>query len=234
MKNQLTCKSCNTNNPLFHLHCKNCKSVLRNRIYNIDLWSTIFRLIHSPVEAFTLIIQSDHKNFISLLLGFASIKIYLLVVFLLVQFKIVESVFIFFPYDIFVTPVYTAVIIFLFSFLLTTILNKNNITTRLKDIFALISYSLFPLTFSLIFFFPVELILFGEYTFSNNPSPFIIKEVAAFILAGIEVLMVIWSIFLSTAAFFTVTRNVFLSAFISVVIYFSIIYGLFFFASKLL
>lgn len=234
MKNLLTCKSCNTDNPLFHLHCKNCKSALRNRIYNIDLWSTITKLIHSPVEAFTMIIQSDHKNFISVLIGLASIKIYLLVISLLIQLKLVESAFIIFPYDLFITLAYTVVIIFLLSFLLTKILNREKIRTRTKDIFALISYSLFPLTFSLIFFFPVQVILFGEFLFSNNPSPFIIKEVPAFILAGIEVLMVIWSISLCIIAFFTVTRKIFLSAFVSVLIYFSIIYGLFFFASKLL
>ena len=74
MKNVITCKSCGAENPFYGIICTECKSYLRERIVNIDLFNVTSLLIHSPREAFTQIIRAEHKNFIFFLLLLASAK----------------------------------------------------------------------------------------------------------------------------------------------------------------
>ena len=57
----------------------------------------------------------------------------------------------------------------------------NNIPLRFKDTFALIIYSQIPYLFGLIILFPLELVIFGDYLFSKNPSPFTIKGTLAYL-----------------------------------------------------
>src|ERR1039458_8374525 len=88
MKNVIICKSCSTENPYYEVICSNCHSFLRDRIFNIDLWKTIEQLIETPVKAFRRIIQSEHKNFISLIFIFAVFKLFISSIFIsLVLFK---------------------------------------------------------------------------------------------------------------------------------------------------
>ena len=54
-----------------------------------------------------------------------------------------------------------------------------------------------PYSFAAIILFPVELIIFGKYLFSVNPSPFIIKSFLAWVLVSLEFLLILWSVFLT-------------------------------------
>ncbi len=227
----LICNNCKTENPLFKLHCINCKAYLRDKIYNIDLWSTIFKLIHSPVEAFTSIIQSEHKNYISLILFVATIKIYIIGIISVVQLEITENIFEYFPYDIGIVFIYITTFLFLFSVVLHYIINYYKIETRIKDIFAALVYSLFPFAFSLIIFFPIQLILFGEFLFSINPSPFIIKPLPAYVLSGIEGIIILWIMVLFITAIYTQTKNKLFSVISGLIIIPALFSGFIFLAS---
>ena len=76
MKNTVTCGNCNTENPFYQLTCKNCNTYLRDRVYNVDLLKILGLLVESPKKAFQLIVFSEHKNFIYLILFFAALKFY--------------------------------------------------------------------------------------------------------------------------------------------------------------
>src|SRR5690606_1394815 len=67
-------KNCKAENPFYGLICRTCKSNLRERIYNIDFWKVLSLLTDSPGKAFSLIICSEHKNYILLILIFVSGK----------------------------------------------------------------------------------------------------------------------------------------------------------------
>ncbi len=72
--NFLVCQNCGEKNPLFSSKCGKCHHYLRATIPNIDLWSTIWKIFESPVEALTNVIYAEHKNFISFLTFFVSVK----------------------------------------------------------------------------------------------------------------------------------------------------------------
>ena len=118
------------------------------------------------------------------------------------------------------------VIISLFSLLIKITNQISGLVTRVKDIFSILSYSLIPNIFALALFFPLELIFFGEYLFSNNPSPFIIKETVAYIMLVLELLLVVWTFFLAIMASYTLTKNVFYA------IVMGILFGLLMFGSQ--
>jgi hypothetical protein len=208
MKNVIICKSCSTENPYYEVICSNCHSYLRDRIFNIDLWHTIELLIETPVKAFRRIIQSEHKNFISLIFIFAVFKLFISSIFIsLALFKNEQALNVFFARLFYFSGGMLALLLIL-SFLLLLVLKGGGIKARYKDLLALFTFSLMPYSFAAIILFPVELIIFGSYLFSVNPSPFIIKGFLAWVLFCIEFLLILWSSFLTAAGTFAQTKSI--------------------------
>jgi len=220
MKNSITCSNCSSENPPYAYTCKNCNSFLRERVFNIDLWNVIGLLIESPKKAMEMIVFSEHKNFISFLLIFITVKLLVNTRFIslisLGTFNPSTSLYLSYLIVLGIFVVY----LILFSICFTSINKLLQITTRIRDNFALLTYSLLPNVFGIIFLFIIELVVFGDYLFSINPSPFVIKGITAYIFAGAEILLIIWSVLLSFKAFKVQTDSVFYSIIYTFVFYF--------------
>jgi hypothetical protein len=207
MKNVIICKSCSTENPYYEVICMNCHSFLRDRVFNIDLWKTIESLIETPVKAFRRIIQSEHKNFISLIFIFAVFKLFISSIFIsLAIFKNEQVLNFFIPRFLFFAGGMLILFIIL-SLLLLLLIKGGGIKTRFKDLFAILTYSFMPYSFATIILFPIELIIFGQYLFSVNPSPFVIKSFLAWVLLSLEFLLILWSVFLTVTGIFAQTKS---------------------------
>ena len=89
----------------------------------------------------------------------------------------------------------------LFVYLYNSIGRLNKIYLRFKDTFALLVYSQIPLVFSFIILFTLELVVLGDYIFSLNPNPFVVKGIIAYLFLALELSTIIWSFFLSYKAF---------------------------------
>ena len=227
MNNSVTCPNCNSENPFYNSICSSCRFYLRDRIYNIDLWTILSSLIETPAKAFRTIIFSEHKNFIFFILFFVSIK-YLVNARFIAMLSVGE-----FQSTIGLQLSYLIVLgITLIYFIIFSLLHKlsskrNEVNIRFKDTLALIIYSQIPFLFGLIILFPLELVIFGDYLFSLNPTPFIIKGTIAYLFLVIEIGLVIWSIFLVFKAFRTQSQNLFfslISASVFVVLFWTLIY----------
>ncbi len=231
MKNSVICPQCNSENPFYKAICTNCNSYIRERVVNLDLWKTLSLIVESPTNAFRLIIFSEHKNFIVFIILFASVKLMIDARFLsMVTLGIFQStVGIGLSYLILLAAVF--LLLFFSSFIFQKISKIAGIENRIKDYFALMSYILVPYAFGVIILFPFELIIFGDYLFSLNPNPFVIKEFFAYLFSILEVFIILWSIFLAIKAFNVQTRNRFLS--FSFALAFNLSLGIIlFFASK--
>jgi hypothetical protein len=217
MKNVIICKSCSAENPYYEVICSNCHSYLRDRIFNIDLWKTVEQLIETPIKAFRRIIQSEHKNFISLIFIFAVFKLFISSIFIsLALFKNEQAL------NIFITRFFffaagMLVLLLILSLVLLLVLKVGGIKARYKDLIALFTFSLMPYSFAAIILFPVELIIFGNYLFSVNPSPFVIKSFFAWVLLSIEFLLILWSAFLIITGTFAQTKSIKFSLAISLI-----------------
>jgi len=207
MKNSVICPNCKTENPFFNFVCNNCRVYLRDRISNLDLWSTVSSIIETPSKAFKTIILSEHKNFIFFILFFIVLK-YLINARFISMLSVSEfrsTIGLQFSYLI----VFGVTLIYFlsFSFLYTFVGKRNDIHLRFKDTFAIIIYSQIPYLLGLVLLFTLELVLFGDYLFSKNPTPFIIKGFLAYLFLILELGIVIWSIFLVIKAFLTQSQR---------------------------
>jgi hypothetical protein len=227
MKNSVICPNCKTENPFFNFVCTNCRVYLRDRISNLDLWSTVSSIIETPSKAFKTIILSEHKNFIFFILFFIGLKYLINARFLsmlsLSEFRSTLGL----QYSYLIVLGATLIYFLSFSILYSVVGKRNDIYLRFKDTFAIIIYSQIPYLFGLVLLFTLELVLFGDYLFSKNPTPFIIKGFLAYLFLILEVGIALWSIFLVIIAFLIQSqRKLFsiLSAVIFIVLFWSLIY----------
>lgn len=212
------------------LTCTKCSAYLRERIFNIDLWDIITRLIESPSRAFTRIIQAEHKNFIFFIIIFAAIKLSITSIYLSLGFMgknhYVGNIF----YVFLITLGIIFIVLIVSSLLLKYIMSAKQIKIRFKDNFAVSVYSLMPYIFGLAILFPIELILFGYTVFSVNPSPFIVKETLAYVMSSFEILCILWSILLSFFAFRKQTSDYLWSS-VFTLFFNALLYGAFMFSA---
>lgn len=209
------CKKCNHINPLYKSICAECKSYLRERIVNIDLWSTIQLIIEDPNKAFKQIIFSEHKNFIVPIIFFISIKNLLISRYFSVPELGLNGVTTPYILSLSLVIVITLMLTVLSTFLQKSFYGKRAITLRLRDIYAINAYSFIPYLFGLLFVFPVELVVLGGDVFSNNPYSFEIKPLISYILAGFEVVTIIWSFFLIQKSILQISASRIFSIFLT-------------------
>lgn len=207
MKNPVICKNCLAENPLYSHICSKCKYFLRDKVHNIDIWTTIEQIIESPAKAFLKIIFAEHKNFIVFLTIFFALRILVLSRFTSLFFadSSISAAPIIISYLITLTA--SAFIYIILSYLSSIILKRWEYIVRFKDIYSLNIYSNIPNILALFILLPIELIVFGNYLFSNNPSPFQVKAELAYILAAFEGGILLWSFILNYKAIKTLTDN---------------------------
>lgn len=219
MNNTAKCKNCGHENALFRLNCTECNNYLRARVWNIDLWHDIRLLIESPTKGFQDIIWSEHKNFVVFIIIISTIKLMVDSFFL----NMITENIVFLQHSFFMDYllVLTEFVIFLvlFTFVVWYINKLISIETRIRDVFAIITYSFIPSIFALVSLFLVEIILFGSFLFSVNPSPLIIKPMLAYTLLVLEILVILWSAFLLAFGFYTQTKLKLYSIILSVIFF---------------
>ncbi|MEG8947381.1 hypothetical protein [Rosettibacter firmus] len=205
MKNVILCSNCNYENPFYALICKNCKAFLRTKIPNIDLWITIGKLIESPKLAFENIIHAEHKNYLLTLIFLSVTKISINLFTLNNIINFCESSA--YLKDILFISLYAIMLFIIMTTLITLSNNFFKLKNRFKDNIAIYTFSFIPIIFSLMILTPVEYAIFGNYWFTSNPSPLIIKKVPAYILYFIEAIFILWSYLLFIISSFVQTRN---------------------------
>jgi len=204
---EATCKNCSHNNPPYLSICEKCKSYLRERVVNLDLWETIRLMIEEPDAAFKQIIFSEHKNFIVFLALFIAVKNLIIIRFISVPQLGKNGVVTSFIVSLLLSIVFTFAMFSLTAFIQKKILNKKAITLRFKDYLSLNIYSMIPYLFGLFLIFPVELTVLGGDIFSNNPYSFQIKPIVVYTLIGFEFLIILWSLFLFFRSNLLLTQN---------------------------
>ncbi|MEJ2241767.1 MAG: YIP1 family protein [Candidatus Bathyarchaeota archaeon] len=196
---------------------------MKDKVYNLDFWSLIGLIIESPTKAFRQIIFAEHKNLVFLILILVSLK-YLINIRFISMISIGDfqsSVGLQISYLIVLGVTISFFLIFVYLYNLIGRLNK--IYLRFKDTFALLVYSQIPLVFALIILFTLELVILGDYLFSLNPNPFVVKGIIAYLFLALEIGTIAWSFYLSYKAFRaqSQTFSFSLAAVISFVILFS-------------
>jgi len=68
------------------------------------------------------------------------------------------------------------------------------VQVRLPDFLAVTAYAAVPVILGAVFILPVEIVTFGQFLFTQNPSPIVIKPVSYIILMTLDALTILWSV----------------------------------------
>lgn len=212
MKNNLICKNCGTSNPLYALNCNACQSFLRARVPNIDFWDTVWDLFVAPVSTAIRIIQAEKKNYIFFLYFLLVVKTATVHFILQNYFSEAEDYSNSFSSSLLISGFSLVIYFSIIPLLLVGLLSFKKIKTRYKDNLTLLLYTFTPILIGFLFLTPFHFALYGEYWYTINPSPLLIKPIPTYILYVIEGLMGIWSAFLIIASVYSQTNLKMLSA----------------------
>ncbi|KUO62271.1 hypothetical protein APF79_07085 [bacterium BRH_c32] len=222
MKNNINCPSCGKSNSFYNLNCVECKNFLRNRVANIDLWDTISQILHSPSETIKNLVFAQKKNYLFLLLIFSGIANFTNSVPIKnILFNSTIEMDYYFGSLVFNTFLYSLFLI-VASFFIWIVLKSFRYSVRIYDVIVINTFSFIPVIISFLFTTPVKLALFREYFLTFNPSPFIVKPLASYILYGIDLIFLIWSMVILFFGYSTILKNKAVTSF--VVIFFWVSY----------
>ncbi len=221
MKNLIYCPKCNTENPHYNFTCNKCNAYIRRRVINIDFWDTTAKLLYSPVNTAKTIIFSEHKNYITIILFFASLKIVL-------NTLLFSNIMNLGGYDkltfinIILLSVIQSIIFVIVSFLVTKLNSILGTENRFIDNLTIYTYSYIPLIILLVALTPIQFAIFGNYWFTFNPSPFLIRYGTAIVFTFIEILFQLWTVILLITSSYAQTNNKLYSSVIGIVIFLTI------------
>lgn len=225
--NLITCPSCGVKNLFESYKCSNCSAILRTKVSNINFWETLNSLLFRTDDTFKKIIYSDHKNYSSILLILFAIKLsqYAFFVFNLTDMSIhFEKFFLILILSITIISIFTYLFVEITRAVFSKIYKQKLLR---KNFFSIFGYASSFFSLSIFILLPIEIILFGPYLFSLNPSPFDIKPLPAYTIIGIELIMLFTFIFLLIVGFKVYLNRTSVSILLTTVLVFGFAFGIF-------
>jgi len=186
------CPTCGSENSPFVSICVSCKSFLRAKVENLDLFATLWLMVESPRTAFLRIVSSKHKNYAVLLSAFFGIAVTYEFFWLMRWGNSSSNLFSLLAGGLVAGPLVGILLLGATAFFLRQIKPKST----WKDTYAVVAYAGVPMVFSLVFIFPVEIAVFGLFFFGSNPPPSVLDPVPYYTLRTISALTGFWAILL--------------------------------------
>lgn len=191
---QLQCSLCHAVNDHLAVVCTSCGSFLQARIENLDLFLTAWRVLERPAQAFRTIAIARHKNYVVMISAFCGFAFTFFGFWLLKAGDHTDSLINFLGAGLAVGPAVGIAVMILVAMILYVVLRVSRTKARFRDVFAVGAYSLVPIALSVILILPIEIMTFGLYYFTTNPSPAMLKPVSYYLLSGLDAAFAIWSL----------------------------------------
>jgi hypothetical protein len=192
----MICSICQSENDKFSATCKKCGGFLQNRVPNLDLFDTLWKVFENPREAFRLVILAEHKNYAVFLYTLYGI---LLTCSGFAYFRIgnrFDNV-LFLLFWAFLLGIPFGGILGMFISFSHWILSKMmKGKASFPSSVGIVSYSFAPLLLSLVLILPMKLMTFGMYLFTSNPHPMSLKPLSYILLLGLDSIMSLWGFIL--------------------------------------
>ncbi len=192
----IQCPVCNTFNHHLSVVCKKCGGYLQNKIENLDLFSTIWNVVERPSQAFHKIAIATHKNYTYILSGIAGIGCTFFIFWVINAGDYTNSLLNFLTVGIFIGPLLGIITVIFFCIILIIFTHLLRVRVSFRNAQAVIAYALVPIVISVFIILPIEIMTFGLFFFSNNPSPYIIKPFSYIVLLCLDGLFSMWTLFL--------------------------------------
>jgi len=189
----IRCSVCGQENDDLQVVCVSCKSFLQSKVDTLDLFSSVWVLIHSPRQAFRRIVLSRHKNYVLLLSSLLGMAIVYSVLWFKNMGRLFSNILTLLLTGALIGPAIGLAIAAVFAVLMLRLGRLLGGKPTYRGMYAVVAYASVPIVLTLIFVFPIEIAIFGPYWFDNNPPPLVINPVLYVTLLGFDALGVIWA-----------------------------------------
>ncbi len=189
----IRCPVCGHENGDLETVCVSCKGFLQSKVDTLDLFSSIWGLMHSPRLAFRRIVLSKHKNYVILLTALLGMAILYSVLWFRNMGRIFSGLFGVLLTGIVAGPVVGIVFTVIFTVVMVRLGHLLGGKTTFRVMYAVVAYASVPILLTMVFVFPIEVAIFGIYLFDNNPPPLVINPVLYVMLLGFDALGVLWA-----------------------------------------
>jgi hypothetical protein len=190
----IVCPVCNSDNGHLSVVCVSCGSYLQSKVDNLDLFSTAWQLIESPKKAFRRIAIANHKNYTVVLAAIAGIGLAFSLMWMLNVGNSEITLLQILAMGFVLGPIVGILHVLVIAVIQDMISRFMRLKSRYRNVFAVISYASVPICLSVIFLLPIEILSYGKYFFSTNPSPYTIKPLSYVFMLGLDVLFVGWTL----------------------------------------
>jgi hypothetical protein len=192
----ITCTICNTQNHHLAVTCVSCRGFLQPRVENIDLFSTIWRIIERPRKTLREIAMAHHKNYILPVAGIAGIGMTFALLSVTGAGEFTINLLTLFIIGLLCGPLFGIAAVLVHSLFLLIVGKYIGTKASFKNAFAVTTYAFVPVVLSVVLLLPIEILTFGRYLFTKSPSPYMLKPLSFVILSSLDVLCGLWTIFL--------------------------------------
>lgn len=192
----ILCPICHCENSHLAVICTSCGSFVQSKVDNLDLFATVWRLIESPATAFHRIAIALHKNYTMLLACILGIGLAFALMWMLNVGNTGLSLLNLLVVGFLVGPILGFFSLMMLASVQKTVARLFRLQTTYRNAMAVISFASVPVAFSVIFVLPIEILTFGKYFFSTNPSPFLLKPISYVLLLVLDGICVVWTVML--------------------------------------
>lgn len=194
----MECPVCHGENDEFATSCRFCKSFLQNRVVNLDLFETAWKILESPQKTFHRIAIAEHKNYSLALFSMFGISLSFTLFWYFRLGNRFDTLL-----DLVPMALGVGLVLGLFSSMVLSgvyhgLAKLFGGSSSFMNSFAILAYATTPVVLSLFLVLPIELLTFGMYLFTWNPHPYTIKPFSYVALVGFDGLMGLWSMLLAT------------------------------------
>jgi len=228
----ITCGVCKAENDEFAIVCVKCRSYIQNRIPNLDFFDTVWKVIESPRRAFHDITLAEHKNYSLLLFALFGIGLSLTGFWYFRLGSRFESLL-----DMLAEATVIGVGLGLFSAGLFTLIFELMVKIlrgkgAVRNSLGILAYSTTPISLTLALILPIELLTFGMYLFTSNPSPYSMKPGMYIALVAFDSVMALWAFLLSVVGTSVAKQLSLARSFLAIIVTTTVSLGVLFWAAK--
>jgi hypothetical protein len=216
--NIIICPICAAQNHHLAVVCASCRSFIKPKVDNLDLFAVAWKVIESPRKAFYEIAISYHKNYALLLSAVAGFAFSFLALWMVKAGRQEGQLLPLLAVGIFFGPPLGIAIVLFHTILVKAASAITGTFISFRNVLAVCAYSLIPVIITAICILPIELLTFGVFLFDVSPSPYFLHPVSFVVLSGLDILCGVWTLVLYFKGLHVLTdRSAFITFIIGVV-----------------